>query len=95
MATLSVTPNPCCVGQKAKICATGNLPVTIDVKFTPPGTTQTYTLTKAKPCVEVDVPDNAITLVVHDQSGGSTDLATTCVVCAASPTKPKPKKPKK
>lgn len=88
MATpFSVSPDPCCRGEDATISVDKNaagvtLPMTIDVTFTPPGTTQHYTLTAAKPSVTVSVPSSAGSLVVHDQNSGVDDLTTSCTKCS-------------
>lgn len=95
----TITPKPPCAGQDAKICYNGPLPTSVTVTFTPPGTSQTYQLTAAKPCVTVAVPANAGSVNAVDNSGASDDLNSPVVDCggdAAAPAKKrKPKRPKK
>lgn len=58
------------------------LPMTIDVTFTPPGTTQHYTLTADHPSVTVTAPSSAGSLVVHDQNSGVDDLTASGMKCS-------------
>lgn len=80
-ASRFVTANPAKGGAKAIFCYDfTTVPevtsaITIDVNFTPSSGSQSFILTPATPCAEVDVPASAVGMTLHDTSGHSTDLS--------------------
>lgn len=96
----TIDPDPPCKGKPVKICYSGPMPATGTATFDG-GTPKNLSFTAANPCVTINVPGNAVTLVLTDVSGGGDALTTPVAECndAAAPAKkpkPKPKKrPKK
>lgn len=74
----NISPSVPVCGRDVKITHSGVLPIEIVVTFTPPGTSQTYTLTSAAPSIKVGVPANAVTMNVQDLSGQSADFNEVC-----------------
>ncbi len=77
---ISVSPDPMRRGESARVCYEfDGLPATevhLHVTWTPGGT-QTITITNdADPaCTDLDVPDDALAVVIVDGSGQSEDYA--------------------
>lgn len=75
---ISVDPDPPAAGQGANFGYSGNVPVTITIKWGPasagiPDTTIEITSTSNP--VKVAVPSGATSFIAHDESGASADLA--------------------
>jgi hypothetical protein len=66
-------------GGTVRICydfdGSGLTQTRLTVTFTPGNQTAEYTVTEANPCVNVTVPANATSILVHDVDGTSPDQA--------------------
>lgn len=71
---ITVDPDPPQRGKPCKVCV-DDAPRTIEVTWTPPGTTTSYPLTAENPCVTIDVPKTAITVIIHETTGGAADYS--------------------
>lgn len=66
----SIDPDPPEQGKPLKVTYTGS-PVEATITFTPPGTA----IAMSSSPMTVDVPDEAIAFIIHDNTGQSIDLA--------------------
>lgn len=76
---ITVSPDPLVQGQSGKICYDFDKedpdPVTLEITwFTLSGSTvQTINVTRSNPCETVQVPSDAVSVTIADQSGGAAD----------------------
>ena len=78
MSNITANPDPPCKGQPCTFCINPPADATLTVTFNPGGSTQ-HQVTKANPCVTVNVPAGAITCVVT--GGGATAYSGPCKNC--------------
>lgn len=73
---MTITPNPPIAGQTATVKYSGSpVPTTLSADWDPASEPKELAL-DALGCVELVVPDGASSVVIHDPSGLSDDLAT-------------------
>lgn len=73
---ITANPDPPVKGQMCEFCLPGG--GILEITFTPPGTSTQYPVTEESPCISVEVPANAGTVIAHDVSGETDDYTSPC-----------------
>ena len=73
----TIDPDPPERGKLLKLCYSGARPATASISWDPPGepTSVSFGDDADELCVTFTVPDDASSVIVHDDSGSSDDLA--------------------
>lgn len=77
----TIAPSPPCEGEMATLCYSGDRPINVTVRCTPPGSSTVYTIPASSECISFQIPEGAITCNIVDESGASDDLNTPVQEC--------------